>query len=163
VTDLEIMQVCVREARQAVEDGTGGPFGAAVVRDGEIVATGYNRVLTDRDPTAHGEIVALRRAAQILGPRFPKGCVLYTTSQSCPMCVAAAIWAGIEKIYYGAACEDGHGIGLSDRHVYDYLRGNETAEVMEQTQIYSALCNEQLLRFWAGQAYSKTAGDTEAI
>ena len=149
MTDLEIMQQIINEARAAIEQGIGGPFAAAVVKDGEIIATGYNRVLIDNDPTAHGEIVAIRNAAKILGPQFPSGCVLYTTSQSCPMCVAAALWAGIETIYMGATSEDGHRLGLSDKQVYDYLRGNEDPNVMQQVQIYPELCRDQLLNWWA--------------
>ncbi len=148
MTDLEIMQLCIDEARHAVEHGIGGPFGAAVVKDGVVIASGYNRVGVDQDPTAHGEVVAIRRAAKILGPQFPKGCVLFTTSQSCPMCVAAALWAGIERIYYGASCEDGHRAGLSDKHVYDFLRGNEQKQTLEQIQVYQDLCREQVLKFW---------------
>ncbi|MDR1899000.1 MAG: nucleoside deaminase [Treponema sp.] len=148
MTDSEFMQICIEEARLAAESGEGGPFGAVVVRDGTMVARGHNRIAADRDPTAHGEIVAIRRAAKILGPRFPRGCVLYTSSQSCPMCLAAALWAGVERIYYGATCEDGHRAGLSDRFVYDYLRGGEDPAVLEQIQISHDLCKEQVLDWW---------------
>lgn len=148
MTHREIMEKIIAETRAAVERGEGGPFGAAVVKDGEIIATGYNRCMIDKDPTAHGEIIAIRNSGKKLGPFFPKGCVLYTTSQSCPMCVAAAIWAGIEKIYMGATSEFGGTQGLSDKHVYEYLRGNEDPAVLEQEQIYPELCEEKLLKWW---------------
>jgi tRNA(Arg) A34 adenosine deaminase TadA len=89
-----------------VEYATGGPFGAVVVKDGKIIAEGMNRVLASHDPTWHGEMEAIRLACITL--RSPKltGCTLYTISDPCPMCVAAANWAGIERIYYSATVDD---------------------------------------------------------
>ena len=89
-----------------VEYATGGPFGAVVVKDGKIIAEGMNRVLASHDPTWHGEMEAIRLACITL--RSPKltGCTLYTISDPCPMCVAAAYWAGIERIYYSATVDD---------------------------------------------------------
>ncbi|MDR0519944.1 MAG: nucleoside deaminase [Clostridiales Family XIII bacterium] len=134
------MQYIVAETKK--RDGI---FGAAVVLGGEIVAFGTNRIFEEQDPSAHGEVVAIRKAAKKLGVVFPKGTVLYTTCQSCPMCVATAIWAGIEKIYYSASCEDNHKAGLSDRHVYAYLRGDEDPDVLEQEQILPKLAKTELL------------------
>ncbi|HWQ99101.1 MAG TPA: nucleoside deaminase [Clostridia bacterium] len=148
MTHEEIMRCIVAQTQKATEEGTGGLFGAAVVKDGEIIALGVNRVVQESDPTAHGEIAAIRNAAKILGPRFPAGHVLYTTSQSCPMCVSAAIWAGIEKIFFSATCEDDHQVGLSDKHVYDYLRGNEDPKLLEQIQLLPELAKEQILKEW---------------
>ncbi len=131
----EIMRQLVDETKEKIITEGKGPFGAAVVVDGEIVAKGFNSVLNDSDPTAHGEIVAIRNAGKKLGLSFPPNTVLYTTSQSCPMCVSAALWAGIKKIYYGADCEFDDTIGLGDRHIYSYLRGNENPEILSQEQI----------------------------
>ena len=90
----------------SVEYATGGPFGAVIVKDNKIIAEGMNRVLASHDPTWHGEIEAIRLACITL--RSPKltGCTLYTISDPCPMCVAAAYWAGIERIYYSATVDD---------------------------------------------------------
>ncbi|MDR2767658.1 MAG: nucleoside deaminase [Treponema sp.] len=148
MTPEEIMRYIVRETKKEASAGKGGVFGAAVVRNGEIVAFGTNQVFAEQDPSAHGEVVAIRRAAKKLGPRFPKGTTLYTTSQSCPMCVATAIWAGIEKIYFSATCEDDHVFGLSDRHVYEYLRGDENPGLLSQEQILPGLTKTELLPFW---------------
>lgn len=84
----------------------GGPFGAVVVRDGVVVGEGHNRVLADRDPTAHGEVVAIRAACRALGTHDLSGCTLYTSAECCPMCYAAASWARVDRIYYAARCED---------------------------------------------------------
>lgn len=93
-------------ARAGVEYGTGGAFGAVIVKDNKIVAEGMNRVLASHDPTWHGEIEAIRLACITLQNHKLTGCTMYTTSDPCPMCVAAAYWAGIEHIYYGATVED---------------------------------------------------------
>lgn len=150
MTSVEIMQFIIDETKkQAVENGSGG-FGAAVVIDGEIVATGFNRVGLDQDPTAHGEIVAIRNAAKKLGVRFPEGTELYTTSQSCPMCVAAAIWSGIGKIYFGATCEYDGTKGCGDAHVYAYLRGDEDPRLLIQEQIEEeAPYAEEMIQWFA--------------
>ena len=89
-----------------VEYATGGPFGAVVVRDNKIIAEGMNRVLASHDPTWHGEIEAIRLACITLRSSELTGCTLYTISDPCPMCVAAAYWADIERIYYSATVDD---------------------------------------------------------
>jgi tRNA(Arg) A34 adenosine deaminase TadA len=89
-----------------VEYATGGPFGAVIVKDNKIVAEGMNRVLASHDPTWHGEIEAIRLACITLRSPELTGCTLYTISDPCPMCVAAAYWAKIERIYYSATVED---------------------------------------------------------
>jgi guanine deaminase len=93
-------------ALAGLEYGTGGPFGAVVVKDNKIVAEGMNRVLASHDPTWHGEIEAIRLACITLQSPRLTGCTLYTTSEPCPMCVAASYWADIEHIYYSATVED---------------------------------------------------------
>ena len=89
-----------------VEYATGGPFGAVVVKDNKIIAEGMNRVLASHDPTWHGEIEAIRLACITLRSSELTGCTLYTISDPCPMCVAAAYWADIERIYYSATVDD---------------------------------------------------------
>jgi tRNA(Arg) A34 adenosine deaminase TadA len=143
----EIMKQLVDETQKQIEENNAGPFGAAIVVDGEIVATGVNSVCKDSDPTAHGEVVAIRNAAKKLGVRFPKDTIMYTTSQSCPMCVAAAIWAGVKKIYYAASCEFDDSVGLGDGHVYSYLRGNENPDLLVQEQIGENYATEMLQWF----------------
>lgn len=103
----EFMQRAIALSRKAsLEDKTGGVFGAVIVKDGKIIAEGYNQVSKTHDPTWHAEIQAIREASKKLGTPHLEGCVLYTSAECCPMCLAAAYWAHIDKIYYGATIDD---------------------------------------------------------
>jgi tRNA(Arg) A34 adenosine deaminase TadA len=109
-------------ALAGLEYATGGPFGAVVVKDNKIIAEGMNRVLASHDPTWHGEIEAIRLACITLQSSKLTGCTLYTTSEPCPMCLAASYWAGIEHIYYSATVEDTLRYGRFDnRPLYQEL------------------------------------------
>src|SRR3954463_6581036 len=99
-------QAIALSARAGVDYSTGGVFGAVVVKDNKIVAEGMNRVVASHDPTWHGEMEAVRLACITLQSFKLTGCTLYATSEPCPMCLAAAYWAGIERIYYSATVED---------------------------------------------------------
>lgn len=110
----EFMEIAVSEAREGITSRDGGPFGAVVVKDGEVVASGHNRVLSNNDSTCHGEIDAMRRAESRLGTYDLTGCELYTTGEPCPMCLAAIMWANIGKVYYGCRLSDNEEIGFRD-------------------------------------------------
>lgn len=101
-----------------VADG-GGPFGAVVVRDGELLARGQNRVTRDNDPTAHAEVLAIRAACARLGDFALAGCVLYTSCEPCPLCLAAALWARVDRVVYAADRHDAARGGFDDRAFYD--------------------------------------------
>ena len=108
--------------RAALEHSTGGPFGAVIVKDGRIVAEGMNRVIASRDPTWHAEMEAIRLACITLQSIKLPGCVLYTSAEPCPMCLAACYWAGIEEIYYAATVDDACAYGnFDDRPIYEEL------------------------------------------
>ncbi|WP_336157607.1 nucleoside deaminase [Amycolatopsis sp. VC5-11] len=109
---------CVRIAEKNVADG-GGPFGALVVRDGEIVATGVNRVTPSLDPTAHAEVVAIRAACQALGTFSLAGCVLVSSCEPCPMCLASSLWARVDRVLYTADRDDAARAGFDDRAFYE--------------------------------------------
>lgn len=100
----------------------GGPFGALIVRDGEIVATGANRVTADLDPTAHAEVTAIRNACRELGEFSLPGCVLITSCEPCPMCLASALWARVDRILYAADRADAAAAGFDDRAFHEALR-----------------------------------------
>lgn len=110
--------------RQAIDlavnnvDNGGGPFGAVIVRDGVVVATGVNRVTATNDPTAHAEVSAIRAACLALGTFNLQGCVLYTSCEPCPMCLAAIYWAHIDAVYYGAGKDDAADAGFDDSFIY---------------------------------------------
>ena len=101
----------------------GGPFGAVVVKDGEVIGRGSNHVIARHDPTAHAEITAIRNACENLGTHDLSGCTVYTSCYPCPMCLSALIWANIREVYYGNTKEDAAAIGFRDDMIYSYLDG----------------------------------------
>lgn len=125
------MEAAVCEARDGIRAGDGGPFGAVVVKDGEVVASGHNCVLKDNDSTCHGEIDAIRKAEQKLQTYDLSGCEIYTTGEPCPMCLAAILWANVEKVYYGCTLEDSGRIGFRDAR-FDKLLGGFVENLPER-------------------------------
>ena len=116
----DFMRRAIALAVENVKNG-GGPFGAVIVRDGKIVATGANRVTPDNDPTAHAEVNAIRAACTKLGTFDLSGCVIYTSCEPCPMCLGAIYWAHIDKIYYGANQHDAAEVNFDDSFIYREL------------------------------------------
>jgi guanine deaminase len=108
-------------SREMMEAGEGGPFGAVVVRNGEIVGRGWNRVTSTNDPTAHAEIVAIRNACSRLATFSLAGCEIYSSCEPCPMCFAAICWARLDRIYYAASCADATAAGFDDAPFYEQL------------------------------------------
>ncbi len=119
MTHARFLKQAIDLAARSVRDGS-SPFGCVIVnRDGQVVGQGYNRVVADADPTAHGEIVAIRDACRTIGSFDLSGCVLYSSCEPCPMCLNAIKWANIRKAYYAATCDDADAIGFRDRVFYD--------------------------------------------
>jgi tRNA(Arg) A34 adenosine deaminase TadA len=108
-------------AREGMRANRGGPFGAVVVKDGQIVGRGCNQVTSTNDPTAHAEILAIRDACQRLKTFSLACCDIYASCEPCPMCLAAIYWARIERVYYGSSCADAAAIDFSDRMIRDEL------------------------------------------
>lgn len=131
-------------ARQGSESGAGGPFGAVIVRDGEILGEGYNRVVSSHDPTAHAEINAIRAACQATGHFHLPGSTLYTSSEPCPMCLAAAYWARIERIVYANPREAAAAIGFSDAQLYQQLSLPPAARSLKMEHLPIAGAEEPL-------------------
>ena len=119
----DFMRKAIALAVENVENG-GGPFGAVIVKDGEVVATGVNRVTPNNDPTAHAEVCAIRAACTKLGTFDLSGCVIYTSCEPCPMCLGAIYWAHIDKIFYGANQHDAAAVNFDDSFIYDQLELN---------------------------------------
>jgi len=115
------MRRAIALSREKMRDGEGGPFAAIVVRAGEIIGEGWNRVTGHNDPTAHAEIVAIREACRASENFSLDGCVIYTTCEPCPMCLAAIYWARIERIYYANTTQDAARIGFDDAFLYREL------------------------------------------
>lgn len=112
------MQRAIALAREGMNSGAGGPFGAVIVKGGTIVGEGWNRVIATHDPTAHGEVTAIRDACGNLGTFSLAGCEIYTTGQPCPMCLGAIHWARLERIYYGFRIDDAAAIGFDDTEFF---------------------------------------------
>jgi len=115
----QFLREAIRLATQKMLAGEGGPFGAVVVRDGQIVGTGWNRVTTCNDPTAHAEVNAIRDACSRLRTFCLEGCELYSSCEPCPMCLAAVYWARLDRIYYAATRDDAAAAGFDDAHIYE--------------------------------------------
>lgn len=114
------MQMAIDLSVENVDNG-GGPFGAVIVKNGEIVATGVNRVTATNDPTAHAEVSAIRAACQKLGNFKLDGCTVYSSCEPCPMCLSALYWAGVKRICYGNTKADAKAIDFDDSFIYDQL------------------------------------------
>lgn len=116
----DFMRQAIGLAVENVRNG-GGPFGAVIVKNGRVVATGVNRVTPDNDPTAHAEVCAIRAACRKLGTFNLEGCVIYTSCEPCPMCLGAIYWAHLDKIYYGANQHDAAAVNFDDSFIYREL------------------------------------------
>jgi guanine deaminase len=112
------MQHAIALATENVLSGRGGPFGAVIVRDGEVLAAGVNLVTASNDPTAHAEVVAIRNACKHLNSFTLQGCEIYTSCEPCPMCLAAIYWARLGTIYYGSTAQEAAAAGFDDAFLY---------------------------------------------
>ena len=120
MTSEELMRRAIELSENSVLNG-GGPFGAVIAKDGEIVAEGSNKVTIDNDPTAHAEVCTIRNACQKLGTFDLSGCVIYTSCEPCPMCFGAIYWAHLDKIYYANERKDAGKIGFDDDFIYEEI------------------------------------------
>jgi guanine deaminase len=143
----EFLAIALEEARVGIENDDGGPFGAVIVRNGEVVSKAHNEVLKRNDPTAHAEILAIREASSILGMYDLSDCEIYSTSEPCPMCFAAIFWARIKRLVYGTTREDVAEIGFDDSLIYDVIRGEAETEQMELVNLDREGCRA-VLEVW---------------
>jgi guanine deaminase len=115
---MHFMNYAIQSAKEGVEKGDGGPFGACIVFEGEVIAVSHNTVIKDKDPTCHAEMNAIRLATKTLNNHVLTGCELYTTAEPCPMCLSAIYWACIDKVYMGADREVAARFGFRDEMLY---------------------------------------------
>ncbi len=115
----EYMKLAINEARKGIKNGHGGPFGAVIVKDGQVIGKGHNMVIKNHDATCHGEIMAIHQASKTLGSHDLSGADIYTTGEPCPMCLGAILWSNIKKIYYGCNINDTKKIGFRDEKFYE--------------------------------------------
>lgn len=155
---MEDKKVFMREAIKLSLDnmraGNGGPFGAVIVKDGKIIARGFNKVTSTNDPTAHAEVVAIREACKALGSFQLDGCEIYTSCEPCPMCLGAIYWARPDKMYFANTKVDAANIGFDDQFIYDEI---------ELDLHKRKLPTEQLLQEEAIEAFKEWQSKTDKI
>ena len=143
----EFMEAAIRQGLRGVERGDGGPFGAVLVKDGRIIARAHNRVIKTHDPTAHAEVLAIRAASRRLGRFDLSDCALYSTCEPCPMCLAAAYWAKIRKLYFGCTRNDAARIDFDDGYIYRVIQGKVRLPRLRSKTIERTACLE-LFKAW---------------
>jgi len=129
----KFMRKAISLSEKNIEKG-GGPFGAVIVKDGKVIATGCNRVTCNNDPTAHAEVTAIRNACKKAGDFNLEGCEIYSSCEPCPMCLSAIYWARISKLYYGNTKKDAAKIGFDDSFIYDELEKSPAKRTIPASQ-----------------------------
>lgn len=149
-SDEAFMRHAIALSRRGMEGGAGGPFGAVVVKDGQVIAEGWNQVTSTNDPTAHAEVVAIRRACTALGRFDLRGATLYTSCEPCPMCLAAAYWARLDAVVYGNARDAAAAIGFDDQWLYDEVPKPIEARTLPMRRLLAAEALE-VFEAWAAK------------
>ncbi len=126
MADYDFLQRAIDLSRKSLEESPGGPFGAVIVKNGQIIAEGWNEVTSTADPTAHAEMQAIRKAGRVLGDFNLAGTTIYSSCEPCPMCLAAIYWARIDKVVYANTRSDAAAIGFDDALIYDELSKNQS-------------------------------------
>ena len=150
----EFMREAIRLSIDQMKAGAGGPFGAVVVKDGQIIARGFNQVTSTHDPTCHAEVDAIRKACQALGNFQLDGCDLYTSCEPCPMCLGAIYWARPARVFYGNTQADAADAGFDDQFIYEELERPMELRKLPMAQL---LRDEALAGF---RAWTEQAGRT---
>ncbi len=144
--DPAFLREAIRLSMEKMQANEGGPFGAIIVRDGEIIGRGWNQVTSTNDPTAHAEVVAIRNACASLKTFSLAGCELYSSCEPCPLCLAAVYWSRLDGIFFAANCDDAAAAGFDDRHFYQEIAKSTAERSIPATQ---GLRDEALVVFKA--------------
>lgn len=157
-TGDSFMRRAIELSKKAMDEGAGPPFGAVIVRDGKVVAEGHNNSFVTKDPTAHAEIVAIRRACEAIDSRSLEGCTIYSSSEPCPMCLAAIYWSRIAKVHFGTSCATAALAGFDDTRLY-----KELSQPMEERAVpmVQQLADEAKTVFDTWQARPSGAGPSQ--
>ncbi|RYY08320.1 MAG: nucleoside deaminase [Sphingobacteriaceae bacterium] len=131
----KFMRMAIQLSEQNVEQRLGGPFGAVIVKDGMVVARSANRVVPQKDPTAHAEIAVIRLACKELDTHNLEGCVIYTSCEPCPMCLGAIYWAHLDHVYYANTKADAAAIGFDDQLIYDEIEQSPANRKLPASQL----------------------------
>lgn len=143
----KFMQYAINLGRKAMESGSGGPFGAIIVKDGTIIGEGWNQVLSNHDPTAHGEIVAIRDACRHSQMHDLSGCDIYTSGEPCPMCLGAIYWARLKKIYYGFNIAAAAATQFDDQFIFQELNKPSCERQIPAIQLYETEALQMLKEY----------------
>lgn len=152
--DIAFMKEAVRLSIENVERGIGGPFGAVVVKNGKIIARGTNQVTASNDPTAHAEVIAIRKACEVLNSFQLGGCEIYCSCEPCPMCLGAIYWARPDKLFFANSKEDAAEIKFDDKFIYEELK-----RPLAERKLFT----KQMLREEALVAFKKWAERSDKI
>jgi guanine deaminase len=133
--DRRFMMEAVRLSRERMDAGLGGPFGALIVRDGRVLAEGWNEVTSTLDPTAHAEVTAIRRACQAVGDFALKGAIIYSSCEPCPMCLAAIYWARLDRLVFANTRDQAGAIGFDDAVIYDEMPKHPLERLLATTHL----------------------------
>lgn len=144
---IKFMQEAIDLAKKNLQNGDGGPFGAVVVKDGEIVGRGYNKVVSTNDPSAHAEVNAIRDACKNLESFHLTGCEIYTSCEPCPMCLGTIYWSRINKIYYAADRNHATTAGFDDSFIYDEINIDPAKRTIPSFQIMEKE-SEEVFKTW---------------
>ena len=150
------MRAAIEAARASVSRGAGGPFGACIVRDGQVLSVSSNHVLVNHDPTAHAEVSAIRQACSQLADHLLEGAEIYSTTEPCPMCFSSIHWARIAKIYYGTNIADVAALGFNELDVSNFQMKEMGKSPIEITPDYLREECLELLEFWRNLENSRT-------
>lgn len=144
--DRVLLEMAIETALSGIDEG-GGPFGAVITCGGKVIAKEYNKVVKMSDPTAHAEILAIRKASKLLKTHNLKGCTLYSSCEPCPMCIGAIYWAGIDRVVYASDRNQAEEAGFIDSMIYNEISANPSDRKIRftQTRMDSA---EELFRKW---------------
>lgn len=115
------IQEAIKLSQYAIDNNTGGPFGVVIVKDGEIIGKGYNKVTSENNPILHAEVVAIQEACKKLNTFDLSGCEMYSSCEPCPMCLSACYWAKIDKLYFANSRKDAKKIGFDDDFIYNEI------------------------------------------
>lgn len=151
--DRRYMKMAIDLSSDNIDNG-GGPFGAVIVKDDEVISTGVNRVVSTHDPTAHAEVNAIRSACAALGTHELKGCTVYSSCEPCPMCMSALYWAGVERVVFGNTKEDAKAIHFDDSFIYDQLKLSQEDRTI--------IC-QNFMRAEANEAFRKWDTKTDKV
>lgn len=144
------MMMAIQSALVGVKENEGGPFGAAIVKEGRIIAVAHNTVLKDNDPTCHAEMNAIRMAAKTLNNYMLTGCHIYSTVEPCPMCLAAIYWARIERIYIAAHSDLAARYGFDDEAFFNVMKLLPEQRSIPSHKVQLAKQSEEVFEVWKG-------------